>query len=188
MACKQFPYSVGCFFTLLLLFLCSSFLVWCSPTPLFLLLLLCTFGVVSKKPLPRPMSWNFIKQGKKIGNDEGSGAILNMKNREDLSNRVTFKQKSNWIRKQATQMLGNEYLNQREQQAERPSKETRVAAAKEMWFRAVWLEIIERSQGDKITKAFVGNGEDFRLYSGWGGGGSHWVVLSKAVTCSKSSF
>ena len=56
MVCKYFPHAIGYLFILFLVsLLCRNFLDWCSPTCLFLLLLLA-FGVTSKKSLPRRIS------------------------------------------------------------------------------------------------------------------------------------
>ena len=55
-----FSHSVGCLFILLLLWLCRSFLVKCSPTCLFLFLFLVLLVSYPPKSLPRPMSGSFL--------------------------------------------------------------------------------------------------------------------------------
>ena len=53
-----FSHCLGYVFILLFPLLCS-FVLWCNPTGLFLLLLLKLFDIISKKSLPRPLSWSF---------------------------------------------------------------------------------------------------------------------------------
>jgi hypothetical protein len=54
-----FSRYVGCLFTLNCFpMLCRSFLVWCNPICLFLLLISVLFGVVSRKLLPVSISWS----------------------------------------------------------------------------------------------------------------------------------
>ena len=54
-----FSHSLGYLFTLLYPQMCGSFLVWCILTSIFFSFVAYAFHLISKKVLPRPMSWRF---------------------------------------------------------------------------------------------------------------------------------
>ena len=59
MICRYFLLFSSCLFTVLIVSPgVQKFKFWCSSIYLFLFFTLC-FGIISKKLLPNPMSWNF---------------------------------------------------------------------------------------------------------------------------------